>query len=1102
MKIQLPIEVYEEQIVRAARDNQVIVVAAETGAGKSTLVPLMLLRAGFGRRGMIGVTEPRRIAAISLSEWVASLHGTELGDVIGYQIGGEVREFMPRVTRVKYMTEGILLRELHSDPMLRRYDVVVVDEAHERGVNQDLILALLKQVLARRNDLKVVIMSATIDEQRFADHFGCADDAVIRVPGRVFPVEVRYESETPYSTKDTAKAVVAKIASIVRSGDPGDILVFMPDEKTIRQVCDGVEKEGLGGVRILPLYGSQAPDEQKEVFRRTRERRIIVATNIAETSLTIDGVRHVVDSGLIKAMVYVSASMSALQVVDHSKAGCNQRKGRAGRTQNGVCHCVFAREDFESRDGYTKPELLRMSLDAVLLHLRTLGYTTDSVIELPFLDAPPEKRWREAENRLRVLGALDENGEVTDDGKRMARLPVAPMLARMILNAEQYGCVDEIVTVVAGMTARQVFVRPRGRDEEADKAHACFKDETSDALTLLGVYAKWLRAGENGEKYAWARDNFLSSRALRQIDRNREHILGILEREGVKIGSRNDTELIRKAVAAGLIVNLAIRRGQFSYTWQDQELFIHPGSAMFSEHPPHMIVCAEVVETSKVFARGCSSIDPKWIKELIPEHALDTDLRVERDWTSDIDGSSHKLVAIVSWQGTELYRKEVTELTDGMVVLLAFQIAEGMQTCSSFHPQTRDHYEVWREIRRIKGLGLMDSNSDPRVVEILAGIVRSFVDRLKGATTLEEVRTRDLTIQLEDWVSAEDIDEIQARLEKEAARRAEESERWRRQEEEQRARYATEQQEREAFKAETRERYDACKSRAEAFPRSTWSRKLTQLFNDLRWRLDCLYDNSRTRAELSRLEAMVDSLERDNQQRFDFSEQIREAVLKQFPVCPLCGEKWQEPGIRWLRCSGEHDMNCLLPLAGTESRYFDIGRFTTNRGDVAATIRPNGVRVEIVFETEAGRPRSGRVFRSVEYEPMAVILPEELADDHDEIVEFLAELHDMRAQVAAVVKRERELAAEHGSSRIRRLTFAIIGGKSAVRNGSTVYEAAMAEPYPAAGETWICRVGDMLGGVTTAHPIEQVNIGEAEVAEHRATIEELFPGIPEALLNA
>lgn len=656
MSHELPILAYEREIAQAVREHPVTVIAAETGAGKSTQVPLMLLRAGFGMEGMIGVTQPRRVAAMSVSEYVAECHGSKLGDVIGYQIRGE--RVLGQQTRVKFMTEGILLGELHRDRLLQRYEIVIVDEAHERGINQDLILALLKRVLRERTDLKVVIMSATMNEERFARHF--ADEGVevpiIRVPGRVFPVEVRYATETPNKPVD---ACVAKVAEIVCSGERGDILVFLPDEQTIKKACDGIVVEQLSNVRVLPLYGSQAPDEQRAVFQRTRERRVIVATNIAETSLTIDGVVHVVDSGLVKGMCYVSAGMSALRIMEHSQAGCTQRAGRAGRTQSGVCHRLFAREDFDDRPAYTEPEIRRMALDQILLHLRVLGYSMDDVKTFEFMDPPGEGRWDEAEARLQLLGALDKDGAVTKDGKLMEGLPVAPILGRMILAAVKFGCVKEIVTIAAAFTARQVFVRPRGKEEDADEAHTRFKGLHSDALSLLRAYKAWCaERDENGNRNEWARKNFLSSRALREIDRNREQLLGILAHEGLELSSTENDVQIRKAVTAGLIVNLCHGGGRV-YQWGTRDdIFIHPGSVLFFSSP-QLFVCTTIVETTKAFARECTAVEPAWLLEIVPAHQIRREI-VQR-W--DEKTFSYQGHLVQTWGSIELSCELVTDET-------------------------------------------------------------------------------------------------------------------------------------------------------------------------------------------------------------------------------------------------------------------------------------------------------------------------------------------------------------------------------------------------------------------------------------------------------
>lgn len=747
MACELPILDFGDLITKTVWGNPVTIIAAETGAGKSTRVPLMLLQMEMGKRGLVGVTEPRRIAAQSIARYVAELHGSELGRTIGYQIRNDKQ--MSKNTRVKFMTEGILLRELHSDPELRRYEVVIVDEAHERGVNQDLLLALLKRVRRRRPSLKIVIMSATIDEERFSEYFDNAP--IVKVPGRVFPVEVRYAAETPESTKQVIEVCVAKVAEIARSEEAGDILVFLPDEAVIREVCDRLDEELQQTVRILPLYGNQSPDEQRRVFEPTPERRVIVATNIAETSITVPHVVHVVDSGLIKAVRYVSSAMSALQVIDHSRAGSDQRKGRAGRTQPGICHRLFTEESYNERPAYTDPELRRMALDQILLHLRSLGYSMHDVVGLEFLDPPGDERWQEAEARLKLLGALDAEGNVTDDGRRMERLPVAPMLARMLLAAEKYGCVEPMARIVAGLSSRPVFVRPRGMEDQANLAHQAFKHPGSDALTLLGVWRTW-EAGskENGALGKWAKEHFCSSRALRDIERNSEQLLAILEESGVKITANSDPETICRAVAAGLIANLCVRCGRYNYDWQGRkDVFIFPGSALFG-YGPGMMVCSVVVETTRAYARNCTTIEEEWLDELVPVHVR------EKKWEFWLThGGDVSVMECETWQGTVITRHKVDEFPaeaePALVERLIGEI-EGSQGVSigSFHDQSRANQASWRRILQAHGVSLWDK---PELRQELETRLRAFLaERVRGVRTLEAARSCDIELHLEDWL--------------------------------------------------------------------------------------------------------------------------------------------------------------------------------------------------------------------------------------------------------------------------------------------------------------------------------------------------------------
>lgn len=1025
MSQELPILAYEREIAQAVREHPVTVIAAETGAGKSTQVPLMLLRAGFGGRGMIGITQPRRIAAMSVAEYVAECHGSELGDVIGYQIRGE-RVLDNRTTRVKFMTEGILLREIHldSDPLLRRYEVMIVDEAHERGINQDLILALLKRVRRERPELKVIVMSATINEERFAQHL--VDEAtggvapIIRVPGRVFPVDIRYEQETPYRPAD---ACVAKVADIVRGSEPGDILVFLPDEQTIKRACDAIDDERLPNVRVLPLYGSQAPDDQRAVFQRMRERRVIVATNIAETSITIDGVVHVVDSGLVKGMCYVSAGMSALRIMEHSQAGCTQRAGRAGRTQAGVCHRLFAREDFDDRPAYTEPEIRRMALDQVLLHLRVLGYTVDEIKAFEFMDPPGDERWDEAEARLKLLGALDKDGAVTDDGRLMERLPVAPILGRMILAAAKFGCVKEIVTIASAFTARQVFVRPRGKESDADDAHTRFKGLHSDALSLLRAYKAWCaRVDENGNRNAWARDNFLSSRALREIDRNREQLLGILAHEGIELSSTEDDVQIRKAVTAGLIVNLCHGRGRV-YRWGNRyDIYIHPGSALFVTGP-ELFVCTFIVETTKAFARECTAVEQAWLLELVPAHEIERELVLKRDW--DQVGDARYMVMRKTWCDIVLVEERITDE-------------------SALTPEEIAQYR-----------------------EAMAG---------------EEAR-REETAR---WRAEEDA-ERRERAARDAAEQAASKE------------LAV------ALVAELREEFE----------------RLGESPDDMSWELRAHWGSLKYAAEYggsygARVEERGAALRRylagrqqEHQVGREHAAQARDAVLARFPTCPLCDGEWHQDGSHTMCCNAAHDRARLIALDGSEHVQV-IGVFVTVRGerkdsDEVAALRMNGAVVELRFTFWIGGVWTARAFKSVRFEQVAAILPEGLVSERDTILRDLAELREARQKLERLLAEVRQAQAEVGAGGMKRLTFREEGGLAVAEESGVRYQAAFAEVYPQAGETWYCSLGVEVPvrgkRVIEVHPRLKVEATPEDLAELEVLFRETYPGIPAELFQ-
>jgi ATP-dependent helicase HrpA len=601
----LPIEASRDAIVAALRTSQVVVVAGETGSGKTTLVPRFLLEEGYCERGVIGVTEPRRVAAVSVASYVAGQFGEEAGGLVGYRIRHEDRT--SDATLITYMTDGVLLRELLYSARLPRYSAVVLDEVHERNVNQDLTMALIKDLLPRRPDLKVVVMSATMEEDRFARYFGAE---VVRIEGRTFPVSIEHEAEEPNDPVDAAAAKTVEMLD--RTG--GDALVFVPDHDSIRRVMEGLAALKVGA-EVYPLYGNQSPEEQMRVFSR-RGRSVIVATNVAETSVTLDGVTAVVDTGLVKEMRYFPRTgMSALKVVPHSRAGCEQRAGRAGRTAPGVCARLYTREDHDGRPRYTEPEIRRVSLDQVLLQMKAMGIGDARIRAFDFLDKPSAAAWDDAEASLRTLGAVDDDGALTDDGTLMSEIPLPPIVTRMIISADGHGCVRPVVEVAASFSTRPAFTRPPGREDEADAAHRKFRDPRSDHLTLLQALRAWRNAGRTQE---FAERHFLHHRALEEIEATAAQIEGLLAERGIEASTGASPDDIGRAIASGLIGNLLTKAEGRSYAHRKRGgIFIHPGSSVDARNGPSYAVCAEVVETTRPYARGVQAVPRRWLEELL-----------------------------------------------------------------------------------------------------------------------------------------------------------------------------------------------------------------------------------------------------------------------------------------------------------------------------------------------------------------------------------------------------------------------------------------------------------------------------------------------------
>ncbi|MFC5381349.1 ATP-dependent RNA helicase HrpA [Aquipuribacter nitratireducens] len=672
---ELPVVGRREELVRLIRDNQVVVVAGATGSGKTTQLPKLALEAGRGRTGIVGHTQPRRIAARSVAERLAEEVGTPLGEHVGYQV--RFTDDTGPSTLVKVMTDGILLAEIQRDPMLRRYDTIVVDEAHERSLNVDVLLGYLHRLLPKRPDLHLVITSATIDPQKFADHFGGAP--VVEVSGRTYPVEIRYrpysgDEADPGDDRDEPQAVVDAVTELLTEGD-GDVLVFCSGEREIREAVDALRAQLTGsvlGLEVLPLYARLSAADQHRIFAPHTGTRVVVSTNVAETSLTVPGIRYVVDTGLARISRYsVRTKVQRLPVEPISQASATQRAGRSGRLAPGVAIRLYGEADHDARPEFTEPEVRRTNLASVLLQLTSLGI--DDVEELDWLDPPDPRQVKDGLALLEELGAVreeleqDDDGRVTrhrrltDVGRTLARLPVDPRLGRMLLEADRTGCLDEVRALVAGLSV----VDPRQRPTEegaaaaaAEQAHRRFRVEHSDLLTLLALW-RYLRARREGLSssafrrlcvaehlhHLRVREWFDLEQQLRQVCREAGMRASSAIRPGDEPGPAADArdfagfevgaaETIHRALLPGLLSHVGFREGDATeYLGARGTRFsIGSGSVLPRPRPaqkrpgqapdrsrrkdtsPRWVMATELVETARLYARGVAAIDPAWIE--------------------------------------------------------------------------------------------------------------------------------------------------------------------------------------------------------------------------------------------------------------------------------------------------------------------------------------------------------------------------------------------------------------------------------------------------------------------------------------------------------
>jgi ATP-dependent helicase HrpA len=618
---ELPVSQRRDEILEAIRDNQVVIVAGETGSGKTTQLPKICLELGRGVRGTIGHTQPRRLAARTVAERIAEELDTSLGDAIGYKV--RFNDQVSDGTLVKLMTDGILLAEIQSDRALSQYDTLIIDEAHERSLNIDFILGYLKQLLPRRPDLKVIITSATIDPERFSRHFG--DAPIVEVSGRTYPVEVRYrpivDPDDPDADedRDQTQAILDAVGELSAEG-PGDILVFLSGEREIRDTADALSKEDLKNTEILPLYARLSFAEQHRVFQSHRGRRIVLATNVAETSLTVPGIKYVIDPGTARISRYSSRlKVQRLPIEAVSQASANQRKGRCGRVSEGICVRLYTEDDFDARPEFTDPEILRTNLASVILQMTAAGL--GDIAEFPFIDPPDKRNIADGVNLLQELGAL-EAGALTVLGRKLAQLPVDPRLARMVLAADRNGCVREVMVIAAALSIQDPRERPADKQEQAQQAHARFVDKTSDFLSYLNLW-EYLRdrqkelSGNRFRKLCKAEYlNYLRVREWQDIYAQLRQVIKTL---GVELNEPGEIDSVRvhQSLLAGLLSHIGLRDPQKNdYIGARGARFsVFPGSALFKK-PPQWVMAAELVETSRLWGRIVARIEPDWVEPL------------------------------------------------------------------------------------------------------------------------------------------------------------------------------------------------------------------------------------------------------------------------------------------------------------------------------------------------------------------------------------------------------------------------------------------------------------------------------------------------------
>ena len=618
----LPIVAHREEIAKALQEHQLIVVCGATGSGKTTQLPKICLEAGRGTLGLIGHTQPRRIAARAVASRVAAELGTNVGGAVGFQV-----RFTDRTgpdARLKVMTDGILLRELEHDRQLRNYDTLIIDEAHERSLNIDFLLGVLKRALPQRPELRVVITSATIDPQRFSEFFGSAP--IIEVSGRSYPVEVRYRplvGDDEDSELSLTEGIVAAVQELDRE-DRGDVLVFLPGEKQIREASEALGKARMHATEVLPLYSRLSTRDQELIFEKHGTRRIVLATNVAETSLTVPGMRHVVDSGLARISRYsVRGKVQRLPIEPISQASADQRKGRAGRESPGICIRLYAEDDFVARPAFTPPEVLRTNLASVILQMAALELGEPQ--DFPFVDPPDTRQINDGYKLLQELKAVDDTRVVTSLGRQISALPLDPRLARMLLAASHHRCVAEMLLIAAFLAAQDPRERPAEAQTQADQKHAAFADPRSDFLAVLNLwkaFAEQSAALSGSQLRKWCRENFLSFIRMREWQELQRQLAEIVSELNLKPNQLPaDYNDLHQAILTGFLGNIGALDERREYEGARGTRFVVAPGTPLAAKPPKWLVAASLTETTRLYARMVAAVEPPWI-EAAAEHLI------------------------------------------------------------------------------------------------------------------------------------------------------------------------------------------------------------------------------------------------------------------------------------------------------------------------------------------------------------------------------------------------------------------------------------------------------------------------------------------------